>query len=107
VPFDEFAGVPDVIWLPIIGERRWILLTKDKNIRRNQLEIAAFLNAGVRAFVITAANINRDALTELVRRSMRKIHRICRQRGPFIYNITGSGTITQVSRRALKRRSRQ
>jgi hypothetical protein len=44
-PFDEFAGQRDVDFLPIIGERGWVLLTKDKNIRRNQLEVEAILNA--------------------------------------------------------------
>lgn len=105
-PFDEFAGVADVSWLPAIGERRWVLLTKDKNIRKNQLEVDAILNAGVRAFVITAANLHRDAMAQLISRAMRKIYRICHQRGPFIFNITGTGLVTQVSNRKLRRRAK-
>ena len=52
--FEFFSGLQDIEWLPPVGERRWILLTKDKHIRRRQLEVDAILNAGVRAFVVTA-----------------------------------------------------
>ena len=104
-PFDEFAGVADIRWLPAIGERRWVLLTKDKNVRKNQLEVDAILNAGVRAFVVTAANIHRDAMATLISRAMRKIYRICHRGGPFIFNITATGLVTQVSNRKLRRRA--
>jgi len=91
----------------VIGERRWVLITKDKNIRRNQLEIDALLSAGVRAFVVTATNLHREAMAQLICRVTRKIYRICQQRGPFIYNITATGTISQVSNRTLRRRARR
>lgn len=57
-------------FLPVIGERRWVLVTKDKNVRRNQLEISAILNAGVRAFVITASGLNHQQISDLVSRAM-------------------------------------
>jgi len=72
---DEFAGKPDVECLPIIGERGWVLITKDTNVRRNQLEVEAILNAGVRAFVITATKLNHEQLTELMIRAMPKVGR--------------------------------
>jgi hypothetical protein len=79
-PFDEFAGRTDIEFLPIIGEREWVLLTKDKNVRRNQLEVSAILNAGVRAFVITASGLNHQQISDLVSRLMPKIVRICSAR---------------------------
>jgi len=91
--------------LPILGERQWVLLTKDKNVRRNQLEVEAILNAGVRAFVVTATNLNHQRVGELLSRAMPKIVRICQRPGPFIYNITATGILSQVSRRALRRRA--
>jgi predicted nuclease of predicted toxin-antitoxin system len=105
-PFDEFAGQPDVEFLPVIGARQWVLLTKDKDVRRNQLEVQAILNAGVRAFVITAANLTREQLAHLVLGTMPRIIRICRQTGPFVYNITASGAVSDVPRRVLRRRGR-
>jgi hypothetical protein len=104
-PFDEFAGKTDVEFLPTIGERRWVLLTKDKNVRRNQLEVNAILNAGLRAFVITATSLNHQQIADLVSKAMPKIIRISRQAGPFVYNITATGTMSQISRRTLQRRA--
>lgn len=43
--YEYFAGLPDVEWLPQVGAQHWILLTKDKNIRRRQLEVDAILNS--------------------------------------------------------------
>ena len=54
-PFDEFAGRPDVEFLPVLGERGWVLLTKDKNIRRNRLEIEAILNRALLLFLTAAS----------------------------------------------------
>ena len=105
-PFDEFAGKRDVDFLPIIGERGWVLLTKDKNIRRNQLEVEAILNAGVRAFVITATNVSHQQIADLVSKAIRKIAQISQQKGPFVYNITSTGILSQISRRTLHRRAR-
>jgi predicted nuclease of predicted toxin-antitoxin system len=104
-PFDEFAGKRDVDFLPIIGERGWVLVTKDKNIRRNQLEVEAILNAGVRAFVITATNLNHQQIADLVSKAIPRIARISQQRGPFVYNITSTGIVSQISRRTLRRRA--
>lgn len=105
--YDHFAGVPDIEWLPRVGASGWILLTKDKNIRRRQLEVDAILNSGVRAFVVTAIGLHREDLARLVLRAMPKIQRICQQRGPFIFNITASGVVSQISNRKLRRRARK
>jgi len=105
-PFDEFAGRTDVEFLPIIGERQWVLVTKDKNVRRNQLEVSAILNAGVRAFVVTASALNHQQISDLVSGVMPKIARICHQKGPFVFNITATGTMSQIPRKTLERRAR-
>lgn len=94
------------MFLPIVGENRWVFLTKDKHVRRNQLEVDAILNSGLRAFVLTAAGLGGDEQAAVFVRAMRKIVRICRQRGPFVYNLTRTGLITQVSNRRLRRRAR-
>jgi hypothetical protein len=104
--FDEFAGKPDVEFLPIIGERHWVLITKDKNVRRNQLEVEAILNSDVRAFVITAATLNHEQIAQLVLKTMPRIIRISQQQGPFVYNITASGIVSRIPHRTLRRRAR-
>lgn len=47
--FDQDAE--DAIWLPEVGGRGWLVLTKDIRIRRHPLELSALMNAGVGAFI--------------------------------------------------------
>lgn len=105
--YEHFAGEEDVEWLPAIGARDWVLLTKDKDIRRRPLEIDAILNSHVRAFVLTATELRREEQAEIFLKAMPKILRICRRLGPFIYNITRMGYFAEISNRALRRRARQ
>lgn len=103
--FDCFpAGTPDIEWLPVVGAKRWIVLTKDANIRRRAIEIEAYLNARVRAFVLTASDLRREEQAALLIQVLPKIGRICHRSGPFIYNITRSGQLFEISNRALRRR---
>ena len=103
--YEHFAGRDDAEWLPAIGERAWVLLTKDKDIRRRPLEIEAILNARVRAFVLTATQLRREEQAAIFLRAMPKIHRICRRTGPFIFNITRMGHFAELSKRVLNRRA--
>ena len=42
VHIDHFLqSAPDLEWIPEIGERGWVLITRDANIRRNPRERAA------------------------------------------------------------------
>jgi len=104
---EYFRGTADRAWLPAVGAAQWVVITNDQNIRRNQLEIDAIFNAGVRAFVITAGGMHVEEQIELLLRAMPKIYRICHQRGPFIYTITRSGIVSRISNRTLRRRARQ
>ena len=55
---DKFErGVSDPEWLPEAGRNGWIVLTKDKAIRRRPNEMMALMNSGVRAFVLAAGEI--------------------------------------------------
>jgi prevent-host-death family protein len=45
---DHFAqNTPDVEWLTQVGKRGWVVISKDQNIRRNPLELAAYEAAKV------------------------------------------------------------
>jgi hypothetical protein len=103
--YDHFPGIDDIEWLPAIGERGWVLLTKDKDIRRRPLEIEAILNSRVRAFVLTASGLRREEQADIFLKAMPKIHRVCRRRGPFVYNVTALGNLGEISTRVLRRRA--
>ncbi|HEY2323667.1 MAG TPA: hypothetical protein VGJ82_12475, partial [Thermoanaerobaculia bacterium] len=49
---------PDDVWLARAGSEGWIVLTKDKLIRRRPLERQALIASGVRAFVFTGGNLS-------------------------------------------------
>jgi hypothetical protein len=56
IPADE--RVPDTEWLELCGTRRWLALMKDDRIRYLPVERRALIEHGVRAAVITNANIS-------------------------------------------------
>ena len=107
---DHFpAGTRDVDWLPIVGAKEWVVLTKDRHIRRRQLEIDALTNARVRAFVLTAADLTGAEQAAVFVKALPRIERICRAtRGPIIGAIGESGGISMLRlprRRRLRRRT--
>jgi hypothetical protein len=55
---DHFApDVPDQDWLPAIGRKGWVILTKDRSLLTNQLEIKALLESNAPSFVLRAADM--------------------------------------------------
>lgn len=57
VPEEFGKGCLDVDWLPEAGERGWVVLTKDKAMRRTPLEIAAVREARVAYFALARGNL--------------------------------------------------
>jgi hypothetical protein len=54
---DHFArDEDDRVWLQTVGERGWVVLTKDQRLRYRPLEIAALRASSARVFVLTAGN---------------------------------------------------
>ncbi|MBI2922026.1 MAG: hypothetical protein HYY18_13145 [Planctomycetes bacterium] len=53
---------PDVEWLAAVGPRRWIVLTKDKWIKRRELERKALEEAKVAAFVLAAKDLTGEQI---------------------------------------------
>src|ERR1051325_4441885 len=63
VHLDHFAGnTPDAQWIPEIGRRDWVLITKDQDIRRNPLERAAYESAKLRGFIVTGKDMTGEQL---------------------------------------------
>jgi hypothetical protein len=88
-------GSPDAEWLPVAGQRQWIVLTKDRHIRRRELEIQAIVNARVRAFVLTAADLTGREQAVAFVRALSKMNRMsAASRGPFIGRVGESGGIS-------------
>lgn len=104
---DRFpAGIDDVQWLSALHERRtdWIVLTKDKQIRKRPLEKLALMTAGLRVFALTAGDLGTDAQVDAFLRGLRRIARISRLQGPYIARVTASGDVKVVERPKAGRR---
>jgi predicted nuclease of predicted toxin-antitoxin system len=75
-----------------------VLLTKDKNIRKRPLEMRAFLGANVRAFVLTAGNINGEQQAEIFAKALPRMLRIlARTPAPFIAHVTATAQVAVIN----------
>lgn len=92
---DHFPrGTPDARWLPQIGQRGWILLSKDLAIQKNTIEYHALLNAGIGAFFIRSREIPGHEIIACVVKALPKMSEIVRnQQKPFLAKIYKDGTV--------------
>jgi hypothetical protein len=88
------AGTQDTSWLPFVGEKGWILITKDKRIRFNDLEKEAVVAYGVREFYFTSGNHSGAEMAVMLIAALPEIVQLCRkQAAPFIASITKAGKV--------------
>ncbi|MGE0373758.1 MAG: hypothetical protein AB7Q01_18010 [Gammaproteobacteria bacterium] len=97
VHLDHFAGnAPDTEWIPEVGRRGWVLITKDQNIRRNPLERMAYERARVRGFVVTGKDMGGKELGELLVRCLPgMLRRAAGRPGPLLFTISHGGTFAK------------
>jgi hypothetical protein len=74
---DHFTDTErDEVWLTAISGKGWIVLSKDGNIRKRELERRAMLDAGVHAFWLGRSDVNATEIAEILRRAIPKIVRL-------------------------------
>ncbi len=98
VHIDHFApAAPDLEWIPEVGRRGWVLITKDENIWRNRLERAAYREAELRGFILTGGDMSGPELAELlVSRLSGMVRRVANKRGPMLFTISRGGTFRKL-----------
>lgn len=85
-------GAPDEEWLTVAGREGWLVLTRDKHIRRRPSELEAFQTHKVIVFVLAAGNASAAETADLVTRLYDKIQRLAAQaKPPVMYSVTRSG----------------
>jgi hypothetical protein len=86
----------DPQWLTAVGEKNWIVVTRDERIRYNVAEKQAMRRAKVRAFVLAAqGDLRADMLAQNFLKALPKIRRLVeKQSPPFIAKISRSGDVT-------------
>ena len=98
VHLDYFPGdMPDTDWIPKVAKRGWVLITKDKNIRRNPLERAAYEVAKLRGFVATGKDMNAKELGDLLVSCLPSMtRRVAGRTGPLMFTISRFGAISKL-----------
>jgi hypothetical protein len=92
---DHFPqGTPDAEWLPDVGRRKWIVLTKDTRIRYRSNEKQALLAAGVRAFAFASGNLSGAAMSEAIVNALPRILKLlASHRSAFVARITATSDV--------------
>jgi hypothetical protein len=89
----------DTEWLPEVGRRGWVVLTKDHHIRTRQNELVALLSAGVAAFVLTSGDLTGPEMAQAFVRALPRIRRmLVGQPRPFIARVSASGDVMPIVR---------
>ena len=91
------CGTNDENWLPYVSAKRWIILSRDKNIRKRLLELLAIKNACGRMFVLRSHAISAPEIADIIDKCYPRMLRIIEEtEAPFIAHIVRSGAITIV-----------
>ncbi|MFF0879837.1 PIN-like domain-containing protein [Micromonospora aurantiaca (nom. illeg.)] len=92
-------GLTDEDWLPVIGEKGWVVFGRDQNILKRELELQAFLKAKVHMFLFPG-DATRDHIIELVRLNLAQICALASARRPNVYWLRRDSVISYEERRA-------
>ena len=95
---DHFPiNTPDVDWLKAVGDKGWIVLSKDGRIRRDSVERATLKAAGVRAFFLTQQGLTGDEMADIFANALQgMVNRAHSQPAPFIYTLSRAGEFSLV-----------
>jgi hypothetical protein len=92
-PSAPARSTPDAEWLRIAGEQDWLVITRDRNIRKRPGERAAYISAGVGVFCLTGAgNATKwETLRLIVARWERMEEVAATLKRPFICSVRREG----------------
>jgi hypothetical protein len=89
-------GALDPQWLPIVGEKNWLPISRDKRLRTSPAEKIKIIDAGIRAVILTSGgNMNRWEQLRLVVRFWDQIEDLTSHPGPFVHSLTMRGVSAQ------------
>ena len=85
---------PDEDWVALVGRKRWVAVTKDKNVRYRAAELDAIRRHSARVMVIRMKNATGSDIAELLVKGRRRIARFStKASASFVAGIYGSGTV--------------
>ncbi len=91
---DHFAqDALDEVWIPDVAARGWVILTKDKNIRRRHGEREATLLAAARMFTLSSGNMRGAVMAETFVRHLDAMTATALGLAPPLLAVVGEGGI--------------
>jgi predicted nuclease of predicted toxin-antitoxin system len=92
---DHFApGTPDDEWLRAAAAKGWIILSKDRAIRRRANERQAVTESAARLFVLTSANMTGEEMASAFVAALPRIAKACAAAsGPMMKAVHRDGTL--------------
>ncbi len=104
IPFEAFRqhfrqDAEDVEWLPKVAQAKWVVVTRDQNIRRRANEIAAVREGGLHLFALTSGNLSAAETGELVVAAWPRIRSaVAATPPPAFWSITRGGEVRRLKR---------
>lgn len=84
----------DKDWLRIVGERNWVVLTKDKKIASRRLELLAVAQGNVRLFAFVGGDVSGVVVAQAFVNALENMQRFMRgNQAPFIAKVYQSGLV--------------
>jgi predicted nuclease of predicted toxin-antitoxin system len=92
---DHFGkNTQDVDWIPEVGRKGWIILTKDARIGKNQIERLAVADARVRMFVLVSQNLSGADMANIFVTAIPTMEKfIAYNLAPFIAKVDRAGNV--------------
>lgn len=92
---DHFPpNCPDVVWLPDVSQRGWIILTKDDKIGRNPLEQISIAQSDAKVFIIATGNLTGKEMGQIFVLALPRIKKLTQShRSPFIARVYEGGVV--------------
>jgi len=98
---DHFSqDINDEDWLRIVGERNWVVLTKDKKIASRPLELLAVAQGNVRLFAFVDGDVPGVVVAQAFVNALENMQRfILGNQAPFIAKVHQSGLVKSCKNR--------
>jgi hypothetical protein len=92
---DHFGkNAPDVDWIPEIGKRGWIILTKDARIGKNRIERLSVADANARMFTLASQSLSGTDMADIFLKAIPEMRKfICENPAPFIAKVYQGGKV--------------
>jgi predicted nuclease of predicted toxin-antitoxin system len=98
---DHFSqDINDEDWLRIVGERNWVVLTKDKKIASRPLDLLAVAQGDVRLFAFVDGDVSGVVVAQAFVNALENMRGFMRGNpAPFIAKVHQSGMVKSCKKR--------